>query len=116
MSNMSYGSRYLSRKTIKFELPLLLEKGDIVWVRWRHYRHGDTPEAAIPTKIIKVYDDGNILHKKEGYDAIEFAWAKDIIAKSPGLAYSRMPYRTIPLKEIREAIYKKKIEAAGIEV
>ena len=116
MSDMSYGSRYLSRKTINFEPPLLLEKGDIVWVRWKHYRHGDVPESATPTKVIKVYDDGNILHKKDGYDDIEFAWARDIFAKSPGLPYTRMPYRTVPLSDIREAIFAKELEAAGIEV
>lgn len=116
MSDMSYGSRFLSKKTINFEQPLLLARGDIVWVRWKHYRHGDIPESAIPSRVVKVYDDGNILHKKEGYDDIEFAWAKDIFAKSPGLPFSRMPFRTVPLADIREALYKKELEEANINV
>ena len=116
MSDSPYSSRFVNKRTINFELPLLLEAGDIVWVRWRHYRHGDTPESATPTKVIKVYDDGNILHKKDGYDDVEFAWAKDIFAKTPNLPYTRMPYRTVPLVDIREALYKKELEEAGINV
>ena len=92
--------------SFEFEQPTMLKEGDIVWVRWMHTIIGDIPDAAIPTKIIRVYDDGNILHQKSGYDNVEFAWARDIFAKTPSLPIDSMPYRRVPVADIRRAIYQ----------
>jgi hypothetical protein len=99
---MKYSNIYGS---IIFKLPTQLKVDDVVWIVWNHHRGVDIPESATPTRIVKIYDDGNILHLKAGHDFEEFAWAKDIIAKSPGLPFRHMSYRTVPLKEIREAMY-----------
>jgi len=72
---MSYGFenlRTLKVEPIKFERPSNLVAGDIVWILWTHYRHGDTARVATPTKIQKVYDDGNIIHQRGGFDDPDF--------------------------------------------
>lgn len=97
-------------KKIEFELPLNLEPGEIAWVRWDHYRHGDSPPTATPTRVLKVYDDGNILHERRGYDDTEFAFSRDIIAKSADIPFDRMPYRTIKISEINDALYLRSVE------
>ena len=106
----------MNKDNIKFDPPTNLQVNDIVWVRWLHYRHGDTPESATPTRVTKIYDDGNILHKKQGYDGQEFAWAKDVIAKSNSMPYHRMTYRTISLADIRESMYNARVSAGDVVV
>ena len=95
---------YSPASRIEFLAPIDIEVGMVVWIRWDHYRHGDTPPSATPTTVIKIYDDGNILHERRGYDTTEFAWAKDIIAKSHHIDIDRLPFRTVKIIEIREAI------------
>lgn len=91
-----------------------IEKGDIVWITWSHYRHGGESDAATPTQVIKVYDDGNIIHHRRGYDDPELAWAKDIVAKSPGIPFDRVPYRTMKISQIREEMYQNQLDAQKI--
>ncbi len=93
---------YGAATKISFEPVINLEAGDIVWVRWDHFRHGDQTPKATPSKVIKVYDDGNIIHEKRGYDGKKFAWADDVIAKSPGIPFNRMPYRTMSISDIQK--------------
>lgn len=112
MSMLGYTPESKFGKTIKFESPTKLEIGDIVWVRWKHFAQSDLLESAIPTRITTVYADGNILHQKEGYSGREFAWARDIFAKSPGLPIRTMPYRRMPIADILAAIYKKERKEA----
>lgn len=95
-----------TKPTINYQPPVDLKPGDVVWVRWLRYRHSDMPETATPTKIHTVYPDGNIIHRKSGHDDLEFAWARDVFAKTPGLDFQRMAFRTITIKEIREYLLK----------
>lgn len=100
-------SNYFSRtKSIKFEPAVDLEEDMIVWIKWDHYRHGNSPAKATPSRIVRIYSDGNILHNRRGYDDIEFAFARDIIAKSPDLNFDKMPYRTIKIDDIEDALYQ----------
>ncbi len=98
---------YGTATKVSFEPVINLEAGDIVWVLWDHYRSGDQVPKATPSKVIKVYDDGNIIHERREYDDKKFAWAKDVIAKSPNIPFDRMPYRTLKVSDIQ-----KKVEEA----
>lgn len=105
--NMYYGS------VTKFNFQPVenVEKGDIVWVVWNHYNNGDGGDTATPTKVTKVYNDGNILHHRRGYDDLEFAWAKDIVAKTPDVPFDRIPYRTMKVSQIRKEIDQNQFDA-----
>ena len=80
--------------------PTNLAPNDIVWIRWEHMIRGDLARQATPTVVIKVYDDGNIIHKRPGYDNKEFAFAENIYAKSPQLPLQSIKYRRVPISEI----------------
>ncbi len=86
--------------TTDYKPPVDLKTGDIVWIRWLRYRRTDTPESATPSRVITVYPDGNIIHRKNGENNSEFAWAKDVIAKSNSINLAHYAYRTDPVKKI----------------
>ena len=106
-----YDSPAIRREAnIDYQAPIDICKDDTVWVKWDRYRHANIPEQATPTKVLKIYDDGNIIHQRNGYDDPEFAWARDVIAKSPRLPFDRMPYRTVAISEIVHAIRQASLE------
>lgn len=81
-----------------------LEKGDLVWIVWQHLLHSDLSRQAKPTYVIKVYDDGNILHKIDQYEDTQFCFAKDIYAKSSSNFDDYYRYRTVKLRDIQIAL------------
>lgn len=92
------------KRTYTF-LPLTdLAPGDVVWVKWEHSFHGDIASKATATVVVKVYDDGNIIHQRPGYDMKEFAWAHDVFAKSPPIPLRSIHYRTVSISEVLKGV------------
>ena len=105
-----YRSRYgYKRQETTYEPAVDIQPGDVVWVKWEHAIHNDLSNRATPTTVRKVYDDGNIIHKRKGYDDLEFAWARHVYAKSPGLDLYDMSYHTMELSKILSEVRKFEI-------
>ena len=94
-------------KTIDF-LPLApFEVGTIVWVKWGDHPRFEVFEQAVSAVVRKIYDDGNILYVRPGQDHIEFAFAKDIYAKTPPQFMERLRYRSVRVSDITEALKRR---------
>jgi hypothetical protein len=85
-------------------MPVDLETGDLVWVRWTNVTNPTFEKECFPTVIVTAYDDGNIIHKRASHNK-EFAWGYDIIAKSPDTIYdNRLAWVIYNIDAVKEAV------------